>query len=376
MKKGAILFLFMSILNLTYAQLSDSLIAYYTFNDTTAMDASGNNNNGIKYNVTPTDDRFGNANHALSFNGTNSYVWMPDGLLVNDSMSISLWFKTNTNNGNGCMIGHQNSVVNGSASNYVPIAYVKTDSLLKVTFWGNGTGGMYNDSDVVADGSWHHLVVAGDQSEQRAYLDNNLIATGNAINNLTGMIYNQIGTGRTVGWPGGNSGWFYFHGDIDDVRIYHRKLDSTDVDSLYNLPDPNAPMVITTTLNEQICIGDSFLFAGEQLTTAGTYTDSLTSASMLDSVVTLNLTVKDCNTPTDGIFEYESQFSIYPNPAKNYVEVQSEVEISSLKLLSVNGQVLVSTDKNIIDLNNQTKGLYILEIKTKNATFYKKLIKE
>jgi hypothetical protein len=46
-----------------------------------------------------------------------------------------------------------------------------------------------------------------------------------------------------------------------------------------------------TSLNQSICQGSSFTFNGQTLTAAGTYKDTLTSATGCDSVITLNLTV-------------------------------------------------------------------------------------
>lgn len=48
---------------------------------------------------------------------------------------------------------------------------------------------------------------------------------------------------------------------------------------------------LNTTLNQSICQGGSLLFNGQNLTTAGTYYDTLTSVVGCDSIITLNLSV-------------------------------------------------------------------------------------
>ena len=56
--------------------------------------------------------------------------------------------------------------------------------------------------------------------------------------------------------------------------------------------------VYNTPLTQEICQGESFVFFGQTLTTAGTYTHTLQSAKGCDSVVTLMLTVNPTyNTP-------------------------------------------------------------------------------
>ncbi len=49
--------------------------------------------------------------------------------------------------------------------------------------------------------------------------------------------------------------------------------------------------VITTTVNASICQGGSYSFKGQNLTTAGTYIDSLSATGGCDSIVTLHLAV-------------------------------------------------------------------------------------
>src|ERR1700749_2586068 len=74
--------------------LQIGLVAYYPFNNT-AADMSGNNFNGVAHNVTPTTDRFGNANGAYYFKGdTSSYVTVvdpPELRLSNIDFTINVW---------------------------------------------------------------------------------------------------------------------------------------------------------------------------------------------------------------------------------------------------------------------------------------------
>jgi hypothetical protein len=49
----------------------------------------------------------------------------------------------------------------------------------------------------------------------------------------------------------------------------------------------------TSTLNETICFGDSYTFNNQQLTQSGIYKDTLTNAVGCDSIITLNLTVRN-----------------------------------------------------------------------------------
>ncbi len=60
--------------------LTNGLVAYFPFSGN-ANDSSGNGNNGAPSNATLTADRFGNANSAYQFNGTNARIILPDTFL-------------------------------------------------------------------------------------------------------------------------------------------------------------------------------------------------------------------------------------------------------------------------------------------------------
>jgi hypothetical protein len=70
------------------------LVAYYPFNGD-AKDLSGNGNHPIFNNATLTIDRAGNSNSAYSFNGTDSYIRVPNSPSLNPAYQISIcaWVK-------------------------------------------------------------------------------------------------------------------------------------------------------------------------------------------------------------------------------------------------------------------------------------------
>lgn len=90
-----------------------NLVLHYPFNGNT-NDISASSNHGINNGAVLTNDRFGNANRAYEFNGTNSYVASTNSLSSPFPMSISLWFKTTTTNG-GKLFGFGSAQSGGSA---------------------------------------------------------------------------------------------------------------------------------------------------------------------------------------------------------------------------------------------------------------------
>ena len=61
-------------------------------------------------------------------------------------------------------------------------------------------------------------------------------------------------------------------------------------------------------------------------------------------------------------------FKVYPNPASNYVNVESDVSITELRIIDMNGRVLQAVKSNQsfarLSVNNLNSGLYIIQIHT------------
>lgn len=68
---------------------------------------------------------------------------------------------------------------------------------------------------------------------------------------------------------------------------------------------------------------------------------------------------------------------VYPNPFKNSINITTKSIIKSIKIYNLVGKKLIEKNNNFnfIDLNNISKGIYILKIKTEKGTGIKKIIK-
>ena len=99
---------------------SNGLVAHYTF-DGNANDSSGNGNDGILRGVTLTADRHGNVNGAYHFNGTSSYIEVPDSdslREVGQTVTVSVWVNAESWHNSGWIVtldkGNRNSRQYGS----------------------------------------------------------------------------------------------------------------------------------------------------------------------------------------------------------------------------------------------------------------------
>lgn len=78
---------------------------------------------------------------------------------------------------------------------------------------------------------------------------------------------------------------------------------------------------------------------------------------------------------------FESEVRVYPNPAREFVNIELGDAVSaSLEIFSLNGQLLYSMDQlhssQQIDLSGFEKGMYMLSIRSGKSQKIKKLIKE
>jgi hypothetical protein len=70
--------------------------------------------------------------------------------------------------------------------------------------------------------------------------------------------------------------------------------------------------------------------------------------------------------------------TIYPNPAKNFIQINTDVsEINAASIFTLEGkQVLTVTNTNQIDISNLTSGIYLVKIKGEKSETIKKLVIE
>ena len=92
-------------------------------------------------------------------------------------------------------------------------------------------------------------------------------------------------------------------------------------------------------------------------------------------------TSSDCSLLNNNSIESEKKLTIYPNPAKNelFIETNS-TEISFITIYNMIGQIIqtIPNAKNTtsIDVSNLKSGSYFIKIVTDNSTISQQFIKE
>ena len=225
MKNLTLILLILLVANTTLLaqiNLDSLLIGYWPFNGN-ATDESGNGNDGTVYGATLTVDRFGNANSAYSFDGTNDYISANPVLPIsNQDRSISIWFNTTSASGsNGWYVNTMTSWGSPSDNNLCSAAVYKAELMF------NAFGVSYSvyTGQIVNDSNWHNTVITYDGEILKVFLDTVEVASESRnLNTVNSSFY----IGRRVGQDNQ-----FMDGLIDDIRLYSRALSSEEIDSLY-----------------------------------------------------------------------------------------------------------------------------------------------
>jgi Concanavalin A-like lectin/glucanases superfamily len=174
------------------------------------------------------------ANSAVYFNGINTHVHLPGNIAgaLQDSISISLWFRAEDVEKAGVVLGYQSSALNTTPEHYVPIVYHAPGRKL----YASVRNGRYTDAVHAGDklNGWIHVVVATNTLWQDIYVNGERATGSPGRINDSYMPFMFLGaTYSNGGWTSLATGNNNFKGWIDDVRIYKKKLNVNEVRALY-----------------------------------------------------------------------------------------------------------------------------------------------
>lgn len=70
------------------------------------------------------------------------------------------------------------------------------------------------------------------------------------------------------------------------------------------------------------------------------------------------------------------EFTIYPNPTSDYLNIQTEDKISEVSIYNIQGKEILKSNLDRIDVSNLTSGIYLIEVKTNSGQSIQKFIKK
>lgn len=214
---------------------ANGLILNYKFNGN-ILDESENQNHGQVVGATLTNDRNGNLNSAYYFDGLNDEIRFPfSGSFLNLPYSISCWIYFESLK--PAVLG--NDVINNQQSGVWLSIGIAPETLnrLGLSIGNGGTPSPNSRRTFVADkilevGKWYHVVgIVENINSMKIYIDNQLI-TG-FYTGFADVYYHSANSG-SLGRVWDTSS--FFHGKLDNIRIYNRPLTSNEVSLFFQEP--------------------------------------------------------------------------------------------------------------------------------------------
>jgi hypothetical protein len=316
--KFSISFVFLLLASAVYSQstLNIGMEGYYMFNGN-AIDFSGNGYNGLLTGAIPTSDRFGNTGQALFFDGYDDNIELPLSFDYPE-MSYVVWFKASSIGPvPGILITSDNYTINNGKLTLQVEESIGFDNL---AYRHSGKPG----NAAINEGEWYMGAMVRGGGLTQFFLCDSLVGIEPSSTNSSGGGYPF----STIGKSRNNDR--FFHGAIDEVRVYSRAL----------------------TLSEIT-----------QLCQSG---DSLSQPSALGSL-------------------RDNLVSVYPNPVKRDFRIQLKNTDFDRKPVQVSvsdkmGRVLITQQiddhESSTDISGLPGGVYFVQISLGSEVITKSIIKQ
>jgi hypothetical protein len=240
---------------------------YWKLDDTAAPyeDFYGDNDATCSFCPTPAT---GIVDGAQQFDGLDDEVDVADDDTfdwgASDTFSIEFWMNSDSDcSGNEVIVGRDDASSN--LHWWVGCADTGDEALFVLIDRDNGTGGSgsWPSSGMdITDGSWHHIVAVKDPTHIRVYVD--------------GEHKEGFPKSYTAGFDGvapinlgylNLSGHYRYEGLLDQVALYDRALDSTEIEDHYNnglgkdyCEECSPPVISTQPQSQTVCEGDNAQF--------------------------------------------------------------------------------------------------------------------
>ncbi|MEA4917644.1 LamG domain-containing protein [Proteiniphilum sp.] len=200
------------------------LVAHWKF-DGDANDAVGTND-GTVHGATLTTDRFGNANSAYSFNGTNNNIRVANSDIAafgTQSFSCNVWVNASSSGGNFQHIVTHDNCYDGEGW------FIRFNSG-KLDIWESRSyGRSYISEKTYNDETWHMVTYVRDVEQKKGLLYVDGVFVGNYV--LSAIPY--LSSGKPLRFGSCAECCHYYNGKIDDIRLYNNALSAEEIIYLY-----------------------------------------------------------------------------------------------------------------------------------------------
>ena len=210
--------------------ITDELISWWKFDEGAGdyiADSYGSNH-GTRHGASWVDGKIGKA---LDFNGSSDYVDVGN-INPSGSISIEAWIKLQATGANLMVFGNSN---NSTIGWFIDFRKYNGDGDTLFKHFGLTPNGTYDLTFLEEDylDTWAHFVFIWDSDlmKTKFYIDTDK----KAENNISSGTNITPGLKMAIGCMNATSPSFHFNGIIDEVRIYNKALNQSEINNNFNL---------------------------------------------------------------------------------------------------------------------------------------------
>ncbi|MCE3296231.1 MAG: type sorting protein [Crocinitomicaceae bacterium] len=301
------------------AQITNGLLVHYELNGD-ANDATSNQLHGTVQGATNTADASGNSNSALSFDGVNDYVELPNSAIMKPQFPLTLAFWLKVDQSEDCSVYFSDFLdyqysgfwVNVSASNKISISFGDGGAA------GSSSRQSKTSSPSIQIGTWQHFVftIRG-ANDMDIFMDCEEVNGFYSGDGGSGMVYGTDGPRLMTSIAIGQFDHVFLKGSMDDIMLWDRELTPSEIASFCQV---NAV--------EENKLGDVIL---------------------------------------------------YPNPVNHVLKIKSnDVHISKVSVFNSEGKLMIEKTHGFESINTEalTSGVYFVKIQDENSANTYKIVKD
>ncbi len=216
-------------------------IASYPF-DGNANDVTGNGHDGTVYGATLGTDRFGNAEGAYQFDGINDYIKLATGF-SNSEGTVTAWINMASMTGKSSVFVGRDTTYNGIGVELTVDPNTGADasrvsySLDRRDCVGGGCNLFFEIGEPqLAPTAWTHVAMSSDGSQITISIDGVPVTTyQGSCGSGGGLWFDDLcqNVEYCIGRHNRPLSSSFFHGLIDDVKVFTCALTPAQMDSLY-----------------------------------------------------------------------------------------------------------------------------------------------